>query len=90
MTSVVDLAKAFERASLEVVWAWATHSNFPRRILRVLCGYFRHQRRVQFEDCVAEPLRRSRPFHQVEVELLEEALREALKVYPSMKDEDLR
>ena len=25
-------------------------------ILRVLCGYFEHQRRVQFEGCVAEPL----------------------------------
>ena len=23
--------------------------SFPRKILRVLCGYFEHQRRVQFE-----------------------------------------
>ena len=46
---VLDLAKAFER------WAWATHFNFLRKILRVLCGYFEHQRRVQFESCVAEP-----------------------------------
>ena len=29
---VQDLAKAFE---LPVVWAWATHFSFPRRILRV-------------------------------------------------------
>ena len=37
---VLDLAKAFERVSLPVVWAWATHFCFPRKILRVLCGYF--------------------------------------------------
>ena len=53
---VLDLAKAFERVSLPVVWAWATHFSFPRKILRVLCGYFEHQRRVQFEGCVADPL----------------------------------
>ena len=53
---VLDLAKAFERVGLPVVWAWATHSNFSRKILLVLCGYFEHQRRVQFEGCVAEPL----------------------------------
>ena len=43
----LDLAKAFERVSLPVVWAWATHFIFPRK--RVLCGCFEHQRRVQFE-----------------------------------------
>ena len=53
---VLDLTKAFERVSLPVVWAWATHFSFPRKILRVLCGYFEHQRRVQSEGCVAEPL----------------------------------
>ena len=46
---VLDLAKAYERVSLLVVWAWATHFSFPRKILRVLCGYFEHQERVQFE-----------------------------------------
>ena len=30
---VLDLAKAFERVSLPVVWAWATHFRFPRKIL---------------------------------------------------------
>ena len=54
---VLYLAKAFERVSLPVVWARATHLSFPRKILRVLCGYFEHQRRLQFEGCVAEPLR---------------------------------
>ena len=53
---VLDLAKAFERVSLPVVWAWTIHFSFPRKILRVLCGYFKHQRRVQFERCAAEPL----------------------------------
>ena len=53
---VLDFAKAFERVSLLVVWAWATHFCFPRMILRVLCGNFEHQGRVQFEGCAAEPL----------------------------------
>ena len=43
---LLDLAKAFERVTLPVVWAWATHFSFPRKILRVLCGYFEYQRRV--------------------------------------------
>ena len=50
---VMDLANANERISLLVVWTWATHFSFPRKMLRVLCGY---QRRMQFEECVAEPL----------------------------------
>ena len=37
---VLDLAKAFERVSLLVVWAWATHFSFPRKILRVLLRVF--------------------------------------------------
>ena len=53
---VLDLAKALERVSLPVAWAWATQYSFPRKILRVLCGYSEHQRRVQFEECAAEPL----------------------------------
>ena len=42
----LDLAMAFKRVSLLVVWAWATPFGFPRRILRVLCGYY------EFEGCV--------------------------------------
>ena len=53
---VLDLAKAFERVSFPVVWAWTTHFIFPSKILRVPCGYFEHQRRVQFDGCVAEAL----------------------------------
>ena len=37
---VLDQAKAFDRVSLPVVWAWATHFSFPRKTSRVLCGYF--------------------------------------------------
>ena len=39
-----------------MIWAWTTHFSFPRKILRVLCGYFEHQRRAQLEGCAAEPL----------------------------------
>ena len=41
ITLVLDLARAFERVSIPVVWAWATHFDFPRKLLactvRVLC-----------------------------------------------------
>ena len=53
---VLDLAKEFERVSFFVVWSWATDFSFPRKILRVLCGNFEHQRRVQFVGCAGEPL----------------------------------
>ena len=53
---VLDLAKALERVSLPVVWACATHFSFPRKTLRVLCGYFEHRRRIQFEGWSAAPL----------------------------------
>ena len=40
ITLVLDLAAAFERVSLPVVWAWATHFDLSRKILRVECGCF--------------------------------------------------
>ena len=50
----------WQRLSNEFVSLWcglgATHFSFPKKILRVLCGYFEHQWRVQFEGCAAEPL----------------------------------
>ena len=52
----LDLAKALERVSFLVVWAWATYFSFSRKILLVLCGCVEHQRRMQFEGCAAEPL----------------------------------
>ena len=54
---VLECAKAFERVSLLVVWAWATHSSFLRKILRVLCGYFpAPEAECSSKDVVAEPL----------------------------------
>ena len=38
---VLDLAKAFERASLPVVWAWATHFSFPKEDLASAVWSFR-------------------------------------------------
>ena len=61
---VLDLATAIERVSLPVVWAWATHFSFPRKMLRVLCGYFEHPRRVHSEGCAAEPRRTSKAILQ--------------------------
>ena len=60
---VLHLATAFERVSLPVVWKWATYFNFPRRILRVLCGYFEHRERFSLR-CVRNHSKPSRPFCQ--------------------------
>ena len=88
----MDLAKAFERVSLPVVWAWATHFSFPRKILRVLCGYFEHQTRVQLEGCVAEPLQIATAIFPgpkwscllLRI-VLQDALSEVAKIYPPLK-----
>ena len=32
ITLVLDLVQAFERVSLPLVWAWATHANIFRKI----------------------------------------------------------
>ena len=89
---VLDLGKAFERVSLLVVWAWATHPSFPRKILRVLCGYSEHQWRVQFEGCVAEPLQTitaimpgSKWSSMLLRIVLQDALSEVTEVYPPLK-----
>ena len=68
---VLDLAKAFGRVSLPVVWAWATHFSCPRKILRVRCGYLEHQK----ESAVRRMCGGAAPDHhgflaRVEVELL--------------------
>ena len=76
-----------------MVWAWATHFSFPRKILRVLlCGYVEYQRRVQFDGCVAEPLptitailpgsKWSCLLFRV---VLQDALSEVTKIYPPLK-----
>ena len=90
---VLDLARwALERVSLSVVWAWATHFSFPRKILRVLCGYFEHQRRVQFEGCAAEPLQTitailpgSKWSSLLRRFVVQHLLSEVTKIYPPLK-----
>ena len=68
---VLDVEKVFEQVSLPVVCPWATHFNFPRKILQVLCWYCEHQRRViSSKDVWLSRCRLSRSFSQVEVELL--------------------
>ena len=71
---------------------WATHFSFRRKILRVLCGYFEHQRRVQFEGCAAEPLTTITailPGSKWSCLLLRVVLQDALTdvtiIYPSLK-----
>ena len=48
VTFAVDVAKAFQKVQLKVVWASAVHFGFPQRILRVFCGYFEHQRKEYY------------------------------------------
>ena len=69
ITLVLDLADAFERVSLPVVWVWAPHFDLLRKMLPLLCEYHRHQRHVQCEGCVADPDHRSHP-PRVEMEVL--------------------
>ena len=89
---VLDLAKAFERVSLPEVWAWATHLSLPRKILRVLCEYFEHQRRVQYEGCVAERLQtitvilpRSKWSCLLLRIVLQDALSDVTQIYPPLE-----
>ena len=94
VTLVVDLAKAFVRVQLKVVWASAMHFGFPQRVLRWLRGYFQPQRRVLFEVCVADD-----PLQTVAVDIpcskwsvlllsivMQVAMSEVLKVYPQLDD----
>ena len=89
---MLNLAKAFERVSLPVVWACATHFSFPKKVLRVLCGYFEHQRRVQFEGCAAEPFQTITAFLPGSTWtclllgiVLQDALRKVTKKIPPLK-----
>ena len=67
ITLVLDLDKALGKVSLPDVWARATPFNFTTKILRVLCGYFKHQRRVQFVRCGAASNRGQSPWFEVEL-----------------------
>ena len=79
---VLDLATTFGRVSLLVLGL-----DFPRKILRVLCG-----RRVQFEGCAAEPLKTitailpgSKWSCLLLRIVLQDALSEVTKFFPSLK-----
>ena len=89
---VLDLADTSERLSLPVVWAWTTQFNCPRQMLRVLCGYSEHQRRVQIEGCVAKPLQTITAILHGSTwscvllrVVLQGALSEVVKVYPPLQ-----
>ena len=92
ITLVLYLAQAFEHASFPVVWAWTTHFQFSMKIMRVLCGYFQHQSRVQFEGCVVEPLQNitdilpgSKWSCLLLRTVLQDALSKVVKVFPPLK-----
>ena len=61
---VLDLANAFERVSLPVVWVWVTHFSFPRKILRVLCGNFDTSGEYSLKDVWRNRSGPLRPFCQ--------------------------
>ena len=53
---VLDVAKAFERVSLPVVSALATHFRFQRRSCECCAGTSRTTGECSSKGCVAEPL----------------------------------
>ena len=53
---VLDLAQVFDQVASSSGVDVGDAFQLPRRILRVLCGHFERQRRVQFEGSDAEPL----------------------------------
>ena len=55
VTVVVDFAQAFERVRLDIDRKRCT-SVFRNEVFGILCGYVEHQRRVQVEERVADPL----------------------------------
>ena len=44
----LGFGESFRTGQSSSVGVGNTFLNFPRKILRVLCGYFEHQRRVEF------------------------------------------
>ena len=66
--------------------------QLSRKMLRVLCGYFEHQRRVPFEGCAAEPLTTITAIlpgskwccSHLRI-VLQDALSEVTKIYLSLK-----
>ena len=66
---VLDLAKAFERVSLPVVRACATHFNFPRKFCGCYAGTFSTSDAFSLKGVWLSGPRPSRPFSQGQVEL---------------------
>ena len=69
------------RAS-QLVWAWARHVHFPKNKTRVLCWYFEHQRRVQFEGCVTATLPGSKSSYLLLRVVSQDALSKVTKIFP--------
>ena len=93
VTLVVDLASAFEKVQLKVVWRCATYYGILQSILPVVCGYFEHQRWVLFEGCVADPLQTITaiiPGPKWTVLLLHTLMRNALSEGSATKFESVR
>ena len=87
---VLDPAKAFERVSLPVVWAWATHFSFPRKMLRVLCRVFRAEASAVRRMCGGAAPDHHSHLVRVQVELLASTCRfarrtEVTKNYPPLE-----
>ena len=72
---VLDLTRRSSESATLWVWAWATHFSFPRKILRVFCGYFEH-RAVRRMSSGAAPDHHGR-LARVKVELLASTSRAA-------------
>ena len=87
---VLDQAKASSVSASR--WFGPGRRISVRKILRVLCGYFEHERPVQFEGCVAEPLQTITAFlpgskwscSLLRI-VLQDALSEVTKIYPPLK-----
>ena len=88
---VMDLAKAFERVSFLVVWAWATHFSFPEDFAGALRFF-----RAPEEGAVRRMCGRTVANHRGILPgsewsclilriLLQDALSEVLKIYPPLK-----
>ena len=87
---VLDQAKASSVSASR--WFGPGRRISVRKILRVLCGYFEHQRREQVEGCVAEPLQTitaimpgSKWSCLLLRIVLQDALSDVTKIYPPLK-----
>ena len=80
---VPDLAKAPERVRRQAVWAWATHFNFAKNILRVLL------RASEVQTFTAILLGSKWSCRLLRI-VLQDAFSEVMKVYPPFEAEGLR